>query len=76
MVFEVFVIALIALKAFALIDISWTFVMIVCLIIVTVEIRLHLHRKAMLTVINSVAKTADDVVDDLRYQISNKQDRD
>jgi hypothetical protein len=76
MILEIFGLALIALKAFALIKVTWTFVIIISLALVVVEVRLHLHRKAILTLINCIADTTDGVVDDLRYQISNKQDRD
>lgn len=74
MVFEIFAGTLVALKALDVITVTWTFVVIICLALFAVEIRLSMQRKVMLDLIRDVARKADDVVDDLQYQIDNKQD--
>lgn len=75
MVFEIFIVALIALKALAVIEVTWTLVAIISLAFIAVEIKLSMERKAILKVVNSVAVSADNVVAGLRLQIDGKEDR-
>ena len=72
---EIFILALIALKALGLISISWTVVIVISLALILVKIRLYQNKKALLDGLLSGAKFVDDKLDDIEYRLDSKQDR-
>ena len=75
MILGLFVISLLALKALSVISVSWTVAIIISAALIAVDISFYFHKKHLLAVITRVADAADKVIDDLEYQIDNKEDK-
>jgi hypothetical protein len=75
MILGIFVISLLALKAFSIISVSWTVAIIISAALIAVDISFYFHKKHLLAVIMRVADAADNVIGELEYQIDSKEDR-
>jgi hypothetical protein len=75
MIIEIFIVILLALKFFGVIDISWTVVTVVSVALVMVEIKSALDKKALLNGVLGGSKIITDKIDDIEFRLESKQDR-
>lgn len=69
MIIELSIIALILLKLFGVVQISWTLTITFVVVLIVVEINSVMERKRMMAVIHKLATAVDRKVDDLEFDI-------
>lgn len=75
MIIEFFIAALLALKAFGFLEISWTTTCVISFALVAVDIQMYFNKKALLNGLVNGAKVIDNKLEDFEFRLESKQDR-